>query len=69
MTFQYVETILPGKITFSKTEIVNGIQGIGLAYPISSAYANYAFSKTEFLLKIILELKQRYGMKGKWQEG
>ena len=50
------QTILPGKIAFGKTEIMDRIQQIGFAYPVTAADAHNTFVKTELLVEIIFEL-------------
>lgn len=62
MALMNIHLILSGKIAFGKTQVMNGIQKVGLSYPVSSANADDPFGKIEFLLKIIFKLKQRYGM-------
>ena len=62
MAFTYIKVVLPVEITFSEAEIVNSIQQVGLANAISAAYANDALGKLELLVKIILELENRYRM-------
>ena len=55
------------KIAFSKTEVVDSIKQIGLAHTIAATNANNIFSKIEFLLVIIFELKNLYGLYEKAQ--
>lgn len=47
---------------------MNGIQEIGFPYAIPAAYTHHALFKLKFLLKIVLELKKRYGRKKKSQK-
>ena len=58
MIVMNVQLVLPRKITFGKTEVMDSIQQIGLAHTIAAANTNNAFSKIELLVKIIFELKE-----------
>jgi hypothetical protein len=62
-----IHAILPCKIAFGKTEVMNGIQQIGFANAVAAANAHNAFGKVKLLMEIILELKQRYSVKVKAQ--
>jgi len=52
------QAIQTGKVTFSKTEIVNGVQQIGLSLTILSPYTHYTFGKLKLLMEVVLKLKQ-----------
>ena len=52
-----IQLVLPGKITFGETEIMDRIQQVGLAYAISSANANDPLREGEVLVEIIFELE------------
>ena len=54
------QAILPGKITFGKTQIMNGIQQISFAFAVLSANANNSFAKCKLLAEVIFELGERY---------
>ena len=58
------QAIVAGKIAFGEAEIVNGIQQVCFAYAIAAANADYPFRKNELPVKIIFELKKRYGLNG-----
>ena len=58
---------ISSKIAFSKTEVVDGIKQVGFAHAITAANTNNIFSKIEFLLVIIFELKNLYGLYKKAQ--
>ena len=63
----YVHGVGAGKIAFGKAEIMDGVEQIGFAYAVTAANAHDAFCKMELLVKIVLELKNRYGIKIKRQ--
>jgi hypothetical protein len=67
MSFMNVQLVLPCKIAFGETEVMNGIEQVGLAHAVPSANAHNAFREREFLVKIIFELVERYGVKDEWQ--
>lgn len=52
----HVHRIGSGKITFGKTEVMNGIQQIGFAHTVATADADNAFGKLVPLTAVILEL-------------
>ena len=54
----HIHRILPGKIAFGKTEIMDCIQQIGFAYAVAATNANNAFGKNKLLVKVVLELEQ-----------
>ena len=56
MPFVNVQLVLPGKIAFCETEIMNGIEQVGLAYAISPANTHHPFRKREILVKVVFEL-------------
>ena len=56
VSLENIELIVPAKITFCKTEIVDRVEQIGLANTIPSTNANNSLCKTELLVKIIFEL-------------
>lgn len=62
VTLLDIETILAAEITFGETQVMNGIQAIGLANSITATNTYNAFCEPEFLLEIVLELKKRYGL-------
>ena len=61
--------IATGKVAFGETEIVDGIEEIRLAYAIAPAYPHDSLGKLIGLMKIVLELENRYGLQGKRQKG
>jgi hypothetical protein len=63
-----VHRILPAEITFGKTEVMDRVQQIRLAHTVAAANANDPLRKLKVLLKIILKLEERYGMKVKTQD-
>lgn len=67
MSLVDIHAVLPCKIAFGKTEVMNGIQQICFANAVAAADANNAFGKIKLLMEIILELKQRYGVEVKAQ--
>jgi hypothetical protein len=52
-----IHCILPAKITFGKTEVMDRIQQIRLAHTITAANANDPLRKLKVVLKIIFKLK------------
>ena len=56
MSLVNTRLILPGKITFCKTEIMNGIKEVGFSKAIASANTYNPFGKMKFLLEIIFKL-------------
>jgi hypothetical protein len=67
MTMMNIQLILTGKITFGEAEVMDGIQQIGFTNSITAADTNNAFGELKLLVKIVLELKQRYGIQAKAQ--
>ena len=67
MALMDVHAVLPGEITFCKTQIVNRIQQIGFAHAIAAANTHNALVELELLVKIIFELEKRYGVQAKTQ--
>ena len=67
MAMTDIEMVLPGKITFGEAQVMDRIKQVGLAHSISATYANDPFRKGKFLVKIILELVQCYGMEEEGQ--
>jgi hypothetical protein len=63
----HIHLVLPGKIAFGETQIMNGIQQIGFAHTISAANANNALGKNKLLVEVVFELEQRYGIQSKAQ--
>ena len=55
--------IRAAEVAFRKTEIMNGIEQVGLSGAIAAANANNPFGKPVLLKSIILELEKRYGLK------
>jgi len=55
-SFQYILLIAPGKIRFGKTEIIDGVEQIGLAHSIISADAYDPIREPESILAVVLEL-------------
>jgi hypothetical protein len=49
--------VLPGKITFGKTKVMQGIQQVCFPHAIKSADTYNRFGKPELLVKVIFELK------------
>ena len=52
--------VSPGKITFCKTEVVDGIQQIGLPHTIRAADADDPFPEPEGRLLVIFKLYESY---------
>ncbi len=48
--------ILAGKIAFGKTEVMDRVQQIGLAYAVAAADPGEPLRKTVLLVKIVFEL-------------
>lgn len=67
MAMLHHQRILPGKIAFGKTEVMNGVEQIGFAHAIAAANAYNGFGKTYLLVKVVFELKKRYGVQLKIQ--
>lgn len=63
----YVSGIAAAEITFRKTEIIDRIKQVGFAGTVASADAHYLVGKNKLLERIVLKLKQRYGLQGKGQ--
>ena len=57
--------IRPGKITFSKAEIVDGIQQIGFTCAIWPAKSNYSICKNKLPLEVVFKTGKGYGIKTK----
>jgi hypothetical protein len=58
MAFMCNQGILPGEIAFCETEVMNGIEQVGLSDPIPPANAHDPFAETEFPGKIVFELNE-----------
>jgi len=61
----HIISILPCKITFGKTEIMNGIQQICFAHAIFATDTNNPLFEVKRLIIVVFELKQRYVLKTK----
>ena len=55
-----VQMILAGKIAFGETEVVDGIQEVGLSDAVAPADTHNPFREAERGLPVVLELHQRY---------
>jgi len=62
--FQYIGPVAAGKITLCKTEIMNGVEQVGLAAAVEPANAGNTPRERKRGLGVIFELEQRYGGKG-----
>jgi hypothetical protein len=69
VSMQNIRAILAGKITAGETEVIDGVQQIGLAHAIAATDTHDPLGKPELTGKIIFKLKDRYGIYGKTQVG
>ena len=49
-----------GKIAFSETEVVNGVEEVGFAYSVWSAYTYNPGFKRELFMDVVFELDEGY---------
>ncbi len=61
LTLLHIISILPGKIAFGKTEIMNSIQQIGLAHAVLTTDPHDPFRKGKRRGTVIFELENGYG--------
>jgi CO dehydrogenase/acetyl-CoA synthase alpha subunit len=52
------QTVLAGKIAFGKTEVMDGIQQVGLTHTVTTANAYKGSGKAKLLVKVVLELEE-----------
>jgi len=64
----YIHRIGPGKITLGKTEVMNGIQQVGLSHPVFTINSHDTLGKIKAPVEIVFKLNKRYGMQIYHQE-
>ena len=57
ITMPDIGSIQPGKITFSETEVVDGIQQVSFTYPVLATNTDDPFSEVKRPVTVVLELK------------
>jgi hypothetical protein len=56
--FLYVLLVAAREIAFGKTEVIEGVEQVGLAHTVVATDADNSFSEPEGRLAVVLELKK-----------